>query len=292
MADSQAQFGEALQRQVILKNGQDGYLADGGDRTETQQISAAIDVGTLDSLRTHNSQQSIKMSLANTGRTGANDPTTTTTTTAAAKTTTTVRAATTPSRSTTASEHWKKRPSEWYPVHSSDFIALPTLRLKQLPRIQYDFSHKQKEPEGGQVRQQRLDVIRHTAKTSWETYKTFAMGHDILRPESATYQDSSVGWGATLISSLDAFWIMGMQDEFEEALRQVEKIDFTTTAVRDDIPVHESVIRYLGGLLGAYDVSGGKYQTLINKAMELAEIVITAFDTPNRMPVPHYHWTS
>jgi mannosyl-oligosaccharide alpha-1,2-mannosidase len=51
------------------------------------------------------------------------------------------------------------------------------------------------------------------------------------------------------------------------------------------------VIRYLGGLLGAYDISGQKYEVLLEKAEQLAEVLIGAFDTPNRMPVLYYRWT-
>jgi mannosyl-oligosaccharide alpha-1,2-mannosidase len=52
----------------------------------------------------------------------------------------------------------------------------------------------------------------------------------------------------------------------------------------------ETTIRYLGGLLAAYDVSEGKYRNLLDKAVELAEVLIGAFDTPNRMPVLFYNW--
>lgn len=52
-------------------------------------------------------------------------------------------------------------------------------------------------------------------------------------------------------------------------------------------------IRYLGGLLAAFDVSGGtkgSYSFLLDKAVELAEILIGVFDTPNRMSILFYHW--
>jgi mannosyl-oligosaccharide alpha-1,2-mannosidase len=52
----------------------------------------------------------------------------------------------------------------------------------------------------------------------------------------------------------------------------------------------ETTIRYLGGLLAAYDISDKKYPNLLNKAVELAEILISAFDTPNRMPETYYYW--
>ena len=60
--------------------------------------------------------------------------------------------------------------------------------------------------------------------------------------------------------------------------------------IRKDIPLFETTIRYLGGLLSAYDISGGKHKILLNKAMELADILLGAFDTPNDMPLLYLEW--
>lgn len=282
--DSQAKVEQALQKQRALRGGKDEYLVDGGGKKKegTQRVQMTIDV-------VADEPKGMGMPVVTTEKGGVYSETTTATSSSSSSSTST----STSSRSTptTSTNHWKKPLQERYPVHSSDLIALPTLPPKPLPRIQHDFSRKQKHPEAENTRQQRLAAVRHAAKTSWEAYKTFAMGHDVLRPESATYRDTHAGWGETLVESLDALWIMGMRGEFEDAVREVGKIDFTTTPVRDDIPVFETVVRYLGGLLGAYDVSGGQYQGLIDKAMELAELLHSAFDTPNRMPVLNYHWT-
>ena len=83
--------------------------------------------------------------------------------------------------------------------------------------------------------------------------------------------------------------MMGLMDEFEEAVEAVKNIDFTTSP-RNDIPLFETVIRYLGGLIAAYDVSDGAHRILLDKAVELADILMGAFDTPNRMPMTFYLW--
>lgn len=77
---------------------------------------------------------------------------------------------------------------------------------------------------------------------------------------------------------------MGLKAEFEEAVDAVKEIDFSTCAL-EDINVFETTIRYLGGFLGAYDISGGKYPQLLVKATEMGDMLYKAFDTPNRMPV-------
>ena len=56
----------------------------------------------------------------------------------------------------------------------------------------------------------------------------------------------------------------------------------------ETISVFETTIRHLGGLLSTYDFSGNSI--LLNKAMELGEMLYVAFDTPNRMPVPYWSW--
>lgn len=80
---------------------------------------------------------------------------------------------------------------------------------------------------------------------------------------------------------------MGLHDEFEEAVEAIEKIDFTDCSL-DEINVFETTIRYLGGFLGAYDISNGRYPSLLQKATEVGQMLYAAFDTPNRMPVTRW----
>ena len=80
-----------------------------------------------------------------------------------------------------------------------------------------------------------------------------------------------------------------MFDEFDEAVKAINKIDFTTCAI-DEINVFETTIRYLGGFLAAYDLSGGKYPQLLAKAREMGEMLYVAFDTPNRMPITRWNF--
>lgn len=182
--------------------------------------------------------------------------------------------------------HWKKFP-ENFPVAFEDIISLPTGRPKTFSKLQAKF--KDESSTERLERLQKLDAIKKTFEHAWAGYKTQAMGRDELYPVKGGHRDPFNGWGATLVDSLDTLWIMDLKTEFAAAVDAVKKIDFTTS-LRKDIPLFETVIRYLGGLLGAYDISGHRYTVLLNKAVELAEVLIGAFDTPNRMPVPFYHW--
>ncbi|QSZ28600.1 hypothetical protein DSL72_003099 [Monilinia vaccinii-corymbosi] len=186
----------------------------------------------------------------------------------------------------TAAIHWSKQP-EHFPVPTASLINLPKGAPISIPKIQYPF--KDETTDEKISREKKQNIVKEEFLRSWNGYKKFAWGHDELSPVSTQFRDPFCGWAATLVDALDTLWIMGLHDEFEEALKGVEKIDFTTTP-RMEIPVFETTIRYLGGLLAAYDVSGGKFQILLDKAVELAEILMGAFDTPNRMPILHYLW--
>ncbi|OHW94739.1 glycosyl hydrolase family 47 protein [Colletotrichum incanum] len=195
------------------------------------------------------------------------------------------------SQSTSTSQiHWHKV-SEHFPVPTDEIIPLPTGKPKDIPKIQYAFK-----PETESVkekREKRLALVKAEMERSWGGYRKFAWMHDELSPVSGRFRDPFCGWAATLVDGLDTLWIMGMKEEFDAAAKAVKEIDFTFSPTRRDIPVFETIIRYLGGLLAAYDVSGGKkggYEMLLDKALELAEILMGVFDTPNRMPILYYNW--
>lgn len=182
--------------------------------------------------------------------------------------------------------HWTQLP-EHFPVPSQSIIPLPSGKPKAIPKIQHVFSDESANDKIDRL--QKLEVIKGAFTTSWNGYKKNAWMHDELKPVSGTYSDPFCGWAATLVDSLDTLWIMGLKEDFEEATNAIKNIDFTTSN-RHEIPLFETVIRYLGGLIAAYDLSSGTYRILLDKAVELAEILMGAFDTPNRMPMTFYSW--
>ena len=150
--------------------------------------------------------------------------------------------------------------------------------FKGLPRIQHDFGPSSDAPN------ERLDAVKEAFIYSWTGYKKYAWLKDELAPVSAGYRSTFSGWAATLVDSLDTLWLMGLQDDFEEAVKAVESIDFHTP---DGLPikVFETTIRYLVGLLGAYDISNAQYPVLLKKAIEVEDMLFKAFETPNKLPV-------
>jgi mannosyl-oligosaccharide alpha-1,2-mannosidase len=181
--------------------------------------------------------------------------------------------------------HWHQRP-ERHPVTS--FIPLPTSAAADIPKIQDKFSV----PENVLSRNRRLerrDAVKTTFLRSWNAYRTNAWGKDEVSPISGTWRTSFGGWGATLVDAMDTLWIMGLKDDFEQCIMMVDGMDFSTNE-EDTLNIFETTIRYLGGLLAAHDLSQGKYPVLLKKALELAEMLYVAFDTPHRMPVARWQW--
>ncbi|KAI6937728.1 seven-hairpin glycosidase, partial [Hortaea werneckii] len=180
--------------------------------------------------------------------------------------------------------HWSSFP-EHFPVSST--IQLPTGTPASIPPVQYTGT----EHDFGHADEDRLAAVKAAAQHAWQGYREVAFGADEVKPISGGINNPFNGWGATLVDSLDTLWIMGLTSAFDEAVEAVADIDFTTSP-RSDIPLFEVTIRYLGGLIAAYDLSGqqSQYRVLLDKAVELGEILYAAFDTPNRMPMTYYRW--
>ncbi|KAI3337239.1 glycoside hydrolase family 47 protein [Xylariaceae sp. AK1471] len=157
---------------------------------------------------------------------------------------------------------------------------LPTGRSKPLPGVQARFSAGNAEYE--RIRESRRREVKKVFAGDWDTYKKYAWLKDALKPISGGFRDQFSGWAATLVDSLDTLWILGLREEFDEAVDAVAKIDFgQSTSPR--VNTFETNIRYLGGLIAAYDLS--KREALLAKAIELGDLIYGAFNTENRMPV-------
>lgn len=137
----------------------------------------------------------------------------------------------------------------------------------------------------------RQRMVRNAFIRAWEGYKAHAWGHDELRPLSNGSTDPFNGWGASVVDALDTLLVMGLPREYAYARQHVRDIDFTLVSgarsaygqADGRIPVFETAIRYLGGLLSAYDLSGDKL--MLHRAEELAQLLLPAFNTFSGVPL-------
>lgn len=188
-----------------------------------------------------------------------------------------------PLASPDASFDWGNLPQA-YPIENLERLPSKDFNAK-LPRIQHDFATEGS--EDNVMRTRRQASVKEAFQRSWASYREHAWKKDELMPISGRSKQSFGGWGATLVDSLDTLWIMGLRTEFDEAVAAISDIDFAPK--NGELNMFETTIRYLGGLLAAYDLSGCEYSVLLNKAMELGDMIYKSFDTPNHMPVTRWN---
>ena len=105
---------------------------------------------------------------------------------------------------------------------------------------------------------------------------------DELKPVS-NKSHNWLGLGATLVDCLDNLWIMGMKDEFYEARDWVaQHLHFDRAS---GISMFETVIRILGGLLSAFELS--KEKIFLSKAQACDARPATPPPPPHHLHHPH-----
>lgn len=121
-------------------------------------------------------------------------------------------------------------------------------------------------------------------KHAWDNYRTYGWGHNELRPIARKGHSTNIfgssQMGATIVDALDTLYIMGLHEEFMDGQRWIEEnLDFS---VNSEVSVFEVNIRFIGGLLAAYYLSGE--EIFKTKAVQLAEKLLPAFNTPTGIP--------
>lgn len=123
--------------------------------------------------------------------------------------------------------------------------------------------------------------VRHDTKRSWDTYRTYAWGKDVLLPLS---QSGKNWYDKTLnISSIDAFStlvVTGLTADADLVAQYVAdsvRFDKNFTA-----KVFEVNIRVLGGLLSMYQLSGNP--KILEKAVDLGNRLMPAFQSETGLP--------
>ncbi|KXX81549.1 Mannosyl-oligosaccharide alpha-1,2-mannosidase [Madurella mycetomatis] len=151
--------------------------------------------------------------------------------------------------------------------------------------------HKPRAPQYA-VNKERTDAVKQAFQTSWDGYYKYAFPHDSLRPVSNGFADDRNGWGASAVDALSTALVMGNWDVVEQILEFIPKINFDNTST--EVSLFETTIRYLGGLLSAYDLVTGpldghidqpdKAKAILDQAKRLADNLKVAFDTPSGVP--------
>ncbi|KAI0313215.1 glycoside hydrolase [Amylostereum chailletii] len=130
----------------------------------------------------------------------------------------------------------------------------------------------------------KRDAVVEAFKHAWSAYERDAMGADEYHPISRNGSDLVAGGGIgyTVVDSTDTMLLMGLNEEYARAR---DWIAHEMTFERDgNFNTFETTIRVLGGLLSAYHLSG-QDPLYLEKAVELADRLLPAFDTESGLPM-------
>ncbi|XP_061633937.1 mannosyl-oligosaccharide 1,2-alpha-mannosidase IA isoform X2 [Phyllopteryx taeniolatus] len=130
---------------------------------------------------------------------------------------------------------------------------------------------------------ERREKVKEMMKFAWDNYKQYAWGKNELRPLTKNGHIGNMFGGlrgASIIDSLDTLYIMGLLDEYNDAKEWVRSsLDLTSNG---EASLFEVNIRYVGGLLSAYYLTGE--ELFKTKVLELGAKLLPAFNTPTGIP--------
>ncbi|KAF3112694.1 maturation of Asn-linked oligosaccharides protein [Orbilia oligospora] len=163
------------------------------------------------------------------------------------------------------------------------------------------FPHSGIQLERSEVKS-RADAIREAYLHSWNGYMQFGFPKDELLPMSKRGGNSMSGWGASVIDGIGTAVLMELPEVVEQQLKFISKIDYTKC--EHQISLFETTIRYLGGMISAYDLLTGPYswfiqagkgqknhdlvQSLLRQSVSLADALKWSFNTSSGIPMPFF----
>jgi hypothetical protein len=133
---------------------------------------------------------------------------------------------------------------------------------------------------------QMAEKIKSEFLRSWNAYKAYAWGHDVLLPVSKSHMD----WyenplGISPIDAYSTMKVMGLDKEAAQVQKYVtDSLDFDKDQF---VKTFEVNIRVLGGLLSMYEFSEDK--KVLEKAEDFGRRLLPAFESPTGIP---YYWVN
>ncbi|PLW40231.1 hypothetical protein PCANC_17957 [Puccinia coronata f. sp. avenae] len=140
---------------------------------------------------------------------------------------------------------------------------------------------------------QRAEAVKAAFTGAFDDYMKFGYPGDEVRPLSKGARNTRNGWSATLVDSLDTLFVMNLQDRFAKGVEDTLKIDFSQSQTKDGVSIFESTIRYIAGILSAYELSGASNAPLLDQARKLADKLLLCWqDDAQNLPFPFLDFTT
>ncbi|KAH8719208.1 glycoside hydrolase [Phaeosphaeriaceae sp. PMI808] len=137
----------------------------------------------------------------------------------------------------------------------------------------------------------RAQAVVDTFRLSYQGYYKYAFPNDELKPVTNGFSNSRNKWGASAIDALSTALIMGEKDIANQIIEHVPTINWSETPI--EVSLFETTIRYLGGMISAYDLLTGplanladekNVAALLTQSVHLANNLSYAFETPTGIP--------
>ncbi|KAJ6164451.1 mannosyl-oligosaccharide alpha-1-2-mannosidase 1B [Penicillium chermesinum] len=161
-------------------------------------------------------------------------------------------------------------------------------------KVQYHF------PAGTGKNDPRAEAVKQAYVREWNEYYKYAFPQDDLEPLTHNGTDDLFGWGASVVDGIDTAVVMGLTDIVEKQLKHIAATDFTKSATI--VNFFDINIRYIGGLLSAYDlIKSGEFpnpydqdlvEMLLTQATRLAKAISPVFETATGLPAATMNFTS
>lgn len=121
--------------------------------------------------------------------------------------------------------------------------------------------------------------IREAMKHSWDNYRKYAWGYDMLKPRSKE-ADHWFNLGLTIVDSVDTLMMMGLVRESKLAVDWIEN-DLNFRSENENSNCFEMTIRVLAGILSAYHLSGR--EKLKQQAISMGDILLKCYSTESQI---------
>lgn len=177
------------------------------------------------------------------------------------------------------------KPEEARPASSKRTSTAARPLVEQTPAVGQPQVSVVPDPQREAENRERREKVREMMKHAWDNYERYAWGENELRPVSKKGHSAGIfgktAMGATIVDGMDTLYLMGMAEEFQRARNWVAD-NLSLNDVNSDISVFETNIRFVGGLLSCFALTG---DTMFrDKAEEIARLLLPAFNTPKGIP--------
>lgn len=128
--------------------------------------------------------------------------------------------------------------------------------------------------------EKRRQLVKSMMKEAWDNYVRYAWGYNELKPVTREPKKDSIfgpsKMGLSIVDAMPTLYLMGLKKEFAMGREWIEK-NVNYGSIPHEVSVFETIIRFVGGLLSCYALTGD--QMFLTKAKGVADALLPAYQT-------------